>query len=299
MKKKHLHYILTLICANLLLISQAFPQNFIDLISAGSNYTPDNKYEDADSSFKFSHNFFNIQYPHVFKNEDVFATKLSFNHYNIKDNSSLDMYIIYLQLGLLKNFNERTSLRFAVNPKIASQLKDIEKNDFLIPCTGILQFKTSENFTYGFGLLYSKELFGHFLIPALHAKWRINNSWFFYADFPSYGYLMYYPKKTFKTGIYLSSSTTSIRLSEKYYSNYIQKSYADFSLFFDLCITKNLVLRTKGGYSIMRSLDMYGKDDTVPFTFSVYEFNDNRTQLNNDIDDALFFEISLNYRYYY
>ena len=280
-------------------LPQIYSQNFIDILNTGYYYIPENKYEDANGSFKFSNKYFNLQYPYVFKNKDIFATKLSISNYQMKDSSALNMYVVYLQLGMLKHFSDKTSLRFAVYPEISSELTDIEKNDFLMPATAILQFKRSEKFTYGFGLMYSKELFGHFLVPMIHAKWLINNSWVFYADFPSYGYLMYYPKEKFKAGLYLSSSTSSIRLSDKYNSAYLQKSHADFSLFLDLYLTKKVVLRTRGGYSIMRSLDIYKKDDTVPFTFSIVEFDDNRKQLNNNIDDAYFFDISLNYRFNY
>ena len=284
---------------NILLISNSFSQNFIDLISTGTNYVPENTYEEYDGSFRMMHNFLKVQYPHVFDNDDILLSKLSLHHYNIYDESNFDLYIAYLQIGFLKHLGEKSSLRMAIYPKIASQLKDVEKNDFLMPAIGMIQFSPTEKLTYGFGLLYSKEIFGHFLNPAIHVKWKVNKSWLFYADFPSYGYLMYHPKKFYNTGIYVSSSTTSFRLSDKYDSAYLQKSYADFSLFLDLCFTENIVMRLKGGYSTMRSLDIYNKDDKVPFTLSVFEFNDERTQLNSDIDDALFFEISINYRYHY
>jgi len=209
------------------------------------------------------------------------------------------MYICYLQLGMLKHLSEKTSLRFAVSPKIASQFKDIETNDFVIPVVANFQIKKSDKLEWGLGLMYSYEYFGHFLNPVIYAKWKINDNWTFYSDFPSYGYLMYNPDKPFKTGIYVSSSTTTIRLSNEYNSAYIQKSYADLALFFDVYFTKSVVMRIKGGYSTMRALDLYADNDKVPFTFSLFEFDDNRTQLNRDINDALFFEISLNYRYHY
>ncbi|HBX50161.1 MAG: hypothetical protein A2275_11705 [Bacteroidetes bacterium RIFOXYA12_FULL_35_11] len=281
------------------LCSDVFAQDFIDLFSAGSNIVPKNKYETTEGSFRMVSSYINLQYPHVFKNKDIFLTKVSFNNYNIKDDSTVNLYITYLQLGVQKNFNDKTSLKLSVVSKMANQLTDIDKNDFVFPCTAMLQHKKSENFTYGFGLFYSREMFGHFMFPIIHAKWKINDAWFFYADFPIYGYLMYYPKEKFKTGIYISTSTNSIRLAEKYNNNYIQKSYADFSLFFDYYFTKHIVLRAKGGYSIMRSMDMYSKDETVPLTFSAFKFGDNRTQLNDNIHDAPFFEISLIYRYHY
>ena len=280
-------------------VQKVVAQEFIDLLSIGNNYVPENKYQDSDSSFKFSHNFLNVQYPKVFKNGDIFLSKLSLNQYRIIEDTNSDFYIFYFQLGMLKKLGEKSSLRFAIFPKIASQLTDIDKNDFLMPCIAMVQFKHTEKLTYGFGLLYSYEFFGHYLNPAIYVKWKIADRWTFYADFPSYGYVMYQATNIFNTGIYVSSSTTSIRLSEKYNSQYLQKSYADFSLFLDVNFTKNIVLRAKGGYSIMRALDVYAKKETVPFAFSVIEFNDNRTQLSRDIDDALFFEISLNYRYNY
>lgn len=279
--------------------SDIYSQDFIDLFNVGSNQVPVNKYDSIGGKFRYSSNYLNLQYPHVFKNKDVLLSKLSCNYYNIKNDSSLNMYIVYFQLGLLKNLNDKTSLKLSVALKMANQLTDIDKHDFVLPCTVLLQFRKSDNFTYGLGLFYSKEFFGHFMFPLIHAKWRINDFWFFYADFPSYGYLMYYPNKNMKTGIYISTSTNSIRLSSANNSNYIQKSYADFSLFCDFYFTKHFVLRTKGGYSIMRSLDMFKKEDTVPFTFSIFEFNDHRTQLNDDIHNAFFFELSLIYRYHY
>ena len=288
-----------IITCNLLFSHSLLAQNFIDLLTVGNNYVPENKYESSDSSFKFSHNFLNLQYPKVFENGDVFLTKLSLNQYRIIENSNTDFYIFYLQLGMLKKLGEKSSLRFAIYPKIASQLKDIESNDFLMPVIAMIQFKKSEKFTYGLGLLYSYEFFGHYLNPAIHVKWKMADRWTFYADFPSHGYIMYQSGKIFNTGIYVSSSTTTIRLSDKYNSEYLQKSYADLSLFLDLNFTKNIVLRVKGGYSTMRALDVYAKNEKVPFTFSLFEFDDQRTQLNRDIDDALFFELSLNYRYNY
>lgn len=274
-------------------------QNFIDLINTGTNYVPQNYYESSDSSFSFAGNFINIQYPHVFKNKDVFLVKLSLNNYKIHETNTQNLYNFYLQLGILKNFNKKLSLRFGIAPKIASELKDINKNDLLLPMIGVLQFKASDNFSYGFGALYSKEFFGHFVNPAIYVKWEIDSSWTFYSDFPSHGYLMYHKNLKFNTGIYVSSSTTSFRLSEENNNNYLQKSHTDLSLFFDLYLTKSIVTRVKAGYSTMRALSIYADDDTVPLTFSVFEFDDNRNQLNRNIDSALFFEISLNYRYHY
>jgi hypothetical protein len=288
-------------CSSAVFYSELYSQDFIDLLNMGTKYMPVNHYDSGSGSFKYTNNYFTLQYPRILKNKnkDVLLAKLSLNQYNINDSNSMSLFIFYLQLGMQKNFSERTSLRFAVAPKIASELKDIDKKDFLMPVTAVMQFKKSDKFTYGFGLFYSKEFFGHFLFPVIHAKWKISNAWFFYADFPIYGYLMYYPKKVFKAGIYASTSTNSIRLSEEHNSNYIQKSYADFSLFFDLYFNKNIVLRAEGGYSMMRSLAMYKKDDTVPFTFSVVSFDDHRTQLNRDIDNAFFVKASLIYRYHY
>gem|GEM_PF-4593845 len=277
----------------------ATSQNYIDLLSAGCNYNPNNKYEDSDSSFNFSHYLINLQYPHVFENKDIFLAKLSLNQYRSTEENFPDLYIIYLQLGGQIHLGDKSSFKFAVTPKIASCMKDVDGNDFIVPVTGLIQFKPSENLTWGAGFLYSYEYFGHYLNPAFHVNWKINDKWLFYADFPSHGYFMYYPGKRFKGGFYASSSTTSIRLSQKYNNCYIQKSYSDFSLFLDTYLSKSVVLRIKGGYSSMRSLDMYEESAKVPFTFSLFEFGDERTQLNRDIDDVLFFEVTLNYRYHY
>jgi len=284
---------------SLFLFQPVCSQDYIDLLSAGTNYVPDNKYENSDSSFKLAHNFLHIQYPKVFENKDVFLTKLSLNHYRWAETSNLDFYNIYLQLGLLKHFGEKTSLRFAVTPKISSQLKDIEGNDFVVPVIGVLQLKPKETFSWGLGIYYSYEFFGHYFNPAIYIKWDINDHLTFYSDFPSYGYLAYHKDQKLNTGIWIASSTTSVRLSNEYNSRYIQKGYVDASWFYDLYLTKNIVIRAKAGYSVMRALDLYAKNDKVPFTFSVMEFNDERVQLNDDIDDAFFFEISLNYRYHY
>ncbi len=280
-------------------VPRVFSQDFIDLLNTGVNYNPVNKYEETDSAFTFRHAFLNIQYPKVFENKDIFLTKLSLNQYTLEDTRTLYMYICYLQLGMLKHLGEKTNLRAAVTPKICSQFKDINGNDFVIPVIAVLQKKSSEKLEWGLGLLYSYEYFGHFLNPAIYVKWKKTDNWTLYSDFPSNGYIMYNPEKSFKTGIYVSSSTTTIRLSNEYNSAYIQKSYADLSLFYDLYFTKSVVMRIKGGYSTMRSLDMYAENEFVPFTFSLFEFGDKRYQLNGDINDAPFFEISLNYRYSY
>lgn len=299
MKKTLCLTILLFLYLNFCPIQSVFSQDFIDLINVGVDYSPVNKYEGTDSSFKYRQDFINIQVPVVFKNKDVFLPKISLNQYTISDNENFEMYICYLQLGYLKNLGKETSLRMAIFPKIASQFKDVDIHHFLVPALAVLQYKQSEKLSYGLGLTYSKEFFGHFVNPAIYIKWRFRENWEFYCDYPSHGYLMYRHKESFNTGIYLSSSTTSIRLSNKYNGAYIQKAYANLSLFFDINFTKSFVMRVKGGYSTMRSLDMYAKDDTVPFTLSLKEFGDNRTQLNKDINDAAFFEISLNYRYHY
>ena len=151
-------------------ISEVCSQDFIDLLNTGVNYNPVNKYEETDSSFTFRHAFLNIQYPKVFENKDIFLTKLSLNQYTLEDSHILNMYICYLQLGMLKHLGEKTSLRAAVTPKICSQFKDIDGNDFVVPVIAVLQKKSSEKLEWGLGLLYSYEYFGHFLNPVIYAK---------------------------------------------------------------------------------------------------------------------------------
>lgn len=297
-KLKNISILSVLLCFHFCCVSLK-AQNYIDLLNTGTNIVPENKYENSDTSFSFMSAFFNIQYPHVFENKDVFLTKLSVNHYQMQEDTTLKLYNIYLQLGLLKHLNEKTSLEIGGAAKIASQMKDIDGDDFIFPLSGVIKLRSSEKFTYGFGVLYSYEFFGHFFNPVIYAKWEISDSWSFLADYPSHGHIMYHKDKKYQTGLYISSSTTSLRLSDDYNSCYMQKGYADCSWLFDLYLTKNIVLRTKLGYSSLRALDIYGKDDNVPLTISLFEFDDNRTQLSDDIEDALFFEISLNYRYHY
>lgn len=302
---RNIFYAGLLLCLffNLFNTPAIYSQNFVDIIEGGYDHPFNNEYVDSSQSFNYPGYFLALRYPKVLKNGDVLLTKFSHTGNKISEfaseRNSESFYISFLELAYHKKLSDRIAFEMALFAKVGAQTGYIGANCFVFPVAASFKVKKSEDFSWGLGCLYSYEMFGHFVVPTISWDWKISEKMIFKGDFPIKGYLMYQASERIGAGIFMSSTTSTLRMSKEYNNDYMTRACADASVFTDIYLTKSIVFRIKAGYSFMRSVDLFEDGDKLGMTLSAFKLGDNRTQLNSDINDVPFVQFSLFYRYHY
>lgn len=278
-------------------------QKYVDVLEGTYEHCFGSEYVDSAMSFDCPVAHIAVRLPHAFDNGDVILTKLSYLQGSISNFSDTynteSFYITYVELAYHKKLSDRAAVEFGVLAKAGSLTGQLNGKCMVMPALAAFRINRSENFSWGLGCMYSYEMFGHFVVPMVLWDWKISDKLYFKGDFPVKGYLMYIPTDRFSTGILMTSSTSSVRLDQKYNYGYMTRAYADAAVFADISLTKRVVFRIKGGFSFMRSYDVFADGDKLGVTLSAFKLGDNRTQLNSDVNDVPFIQAGLFYRYHY
>ncbi|MGD0710775.1 MAG: DUF6268 family outer membrane beta-barrel protein [Bacteroidales bacterium] len=275
-------------------------QNYVDLFSIGSAYSPDNSLKNSENKINVGESAVNLKFPVLLKNKDVLffgfnASSLTFNnHYMTSDDEPF--YSAALQIGYTKHWNDNWSTMLVVIPKISSDMKDVTSKDYQTGGLLIFTYTKKENLKYKFGLYYNQECFGPLFVPILGINWQPTYKISAFGNLPINFTLDYKIGKRFSTGIYFQSLIDSYRLSEKYNSVYLQKNSQDVSLFFNTYFAKNIVLTIKGGHSIGSSYLLYNEGDKLKAGILSFQIGNKRTPLNVNLDDGFIIEMKLSYR---
>jgi len=296
---KSLFYII-LIC---ILIGNSVPlysQNYVDIFSAGSAYSPDNILNNPANKINVSESAASLKLPVLLKNKDVLFFGLStdmfsFNNHFITSNGE-PFYSVALQLGYTKHWNDNWSTMLIAIPKISSDMKDIGSKDFQAGGLLIFTYTKKDNLKYKFGLYYNQECFGPFFVPIVGINWQPTDKISVFGNLPINFTFDYKISRRFSTGIYFESLIDTYRLGDMYNSDYLQKNAQDISVYFDTYFTKNIVLTIKGGHSFGRSYFLYNEDEKLTAGILSLQLGNKRAPLNVNINDGFILEMKLSYR---
>ncbi len=203
-----------------------------------------------------------------------------------------------LKLGTNIKHTDRWSGTYMLLPKISSDFKKIANRDFQLGGVVLMKYKKTDHFNYNFGVYVNDELFGPFLVP-IFGFYYLNPSEKFEAKvlLPLSVDLNYSLTKSFRFGLNFKGQIRSYNLNTPIgteQDRYLARSTNDVYTYFQYGMKSGIHVQLGAGHSFGRSYRIY--NEGVTFGIPLFNFGDNRTQLNTDFSDGWIFKIAAFYR---
>lgn len=286
--------------------SVCFAQNYVDLAKFFYANTPANQFDSTTAETRVQEYGLDVTLPVKLKNGNAFLTGFYAESISTKVNPAeanlTSIYTTMLKLGVNIKHSEKWSGTYLLLPKLASDFKNINANDFQLGAIALLKYKKRKNLNYKVGLYYNSEFFGPFFVPILglyyvsdNEKLEIN------ATLPISADVNYKIHERIGVGANFASFVRTYYLNESFQGNpdnYLAKSTNEVYAYLQFDLNKSIILQTKVGYSIGRNYRVYDSDDNITWGLSAFKFGDNRKQLNPDFKDGLVYRARLIYRFH-
>ncbi|AEV32704.1 hypothetical protein Oweho_1716 [Owenweeksia hongkongensis DSM 17368] len=290
----------------LVLCSVCSAQDYVDLAKFFYANTPANQFDSTTAETRVQEYGMDVTLPVELKNGNAFLTGFYAESISTKVNPAepnlTSVYSTMLKLGMNIKHSEKWSGTYLLLPKLASDFKSIDANDFQLGAIALLKYEKRKNLNYKVGLYYNSELFGPFFVPILglyylspNEKLEIN------ASLPISADINYKILERVRTGVSFASFVRTYYLNEPFQGNpdnYLTKSTNEVYGYLQFDLGKSIILQTKVGYSIGRNYRVYDRDDNITWGLSAFKFGDNRKQLNPDFKDGLVYRARLIYRFH-
>jgi hypothetical protein len=228
------------------------------------------------------------------------ANRLSFYYKDDSTEVAEKFYGVSFNAGYQKKWNDKLNTLFMIIPKIASDMEELNGEDFQLAGLALFTFKQNEKLKWKFGLYYNTEYFGPFIVPLLGVDWKITEKLRMFGALPSSMAIEYRANEKFTPGLVFQAPALSYRLSEKKQSLYLHQSFNQIHTYLDYYVAKNVVIKGQVGYSIARSYKLFGKDDPYDATIFSVGIGEERSQVLtpvfNNFNDGLLLNLSFIYR---
>lgn len=203
-----------------------------------------------------------------------------------------------LKAGLSIKHNDTWSGTYILLPKIVSEGLSIEGDTFFIGGIALLKFQKSERMQYRFGVYASEEAFGTLVTPLIGLYYKNEASfWEATLNLPINGDVNYSINDRFKIGGAFEAPVRSYVLDTNgAQDQYVQSNLIEVGPYFEHAITKNILLKVQTGYTSV-DYQVYTEGDTLPFRLAAFEFGDDRTRLNPEMNGNFFVKASATYRF--
>jgi hypothetical protein len=204
-----------------------------------------------------------------------------------------NLYLTRIKAGINITHSEHWSGTYILLPKLSSDYINLSMDDFYMGGVAVLKYKKSKNLSYKFGLYASDEAFGLFISPIIGLYYLSPNARFeMNLYLPNDGDLNYGLTDKTKVGIDFVGRGKSFKLTtDNVRSSYVENNSMEFSSYLqNSSLNKNVLLRLKLGFST-NSFDVYPIDQKIDFATSLFQFGDDRTQLNSNLSSSAFIKI--------
>jgi hypothetical protein len=281
-------------------------QDYVDLLKFKYANTPLNQFDSATAKTRVQEVLLDLTYPIRLKNGTAIVTGLTFQNIQTKVNpinpDLTSVYTVLLKLGVNIALSEKWRGTFLILPKLSSDLKEVNGNDFQFGVLATFKYAKSENFKYQFGVYYNGELFGPFIVPLIGLYYMShNNRLEINTTLPVWFDINYRFYNWFRIGFSFSAFVRSYNINEPQFAEngeYLVKASNEPMFYLQFEPTKSIIIQTKIGYSIGREYRIYDVKDRVTFGLSAFRIGDDRNQLNGDFSDGMLMEARLIYRFH-
>ncbi|GAB5398512.1 MAG: hypothetical protein Aureis2KO_00970 [Aureisphaera sp.] len=289
-----------LLLAFLLLSVSIQAQDYVDLVKIGYGQTFNNDFEGTDNSTEVKTFEADITFPIVLNDKHAIITGGLFSRNNLQLFPQAEFTSLYsstLKLGWAASWDEKWSTTLVALPKIASDYKDIDGDDFYIGGIALFKYQKKENLIYKFGLYASSEAFGVFSVP-IFGWYYLSPSSQFEMDIslPVAGDINY-TQGIFTYGLDYIGIGRSFNIDENDANVYADLSSLEFAAYLQFnAVEKSLLLRAKFGYA-SNDYEVYAQGEKIDLGLAAFSFGDDRTQLNPTIRGGFFLRFEAIYRF--
>lgn len=205
-------------------------------------------------------------------------------------------YSFGLSLGYNHKFNDSKSLLFILLPRLNSDYRYFNSNALQLGLFTTYSKRSSEKFLWKVGMYFSTEFFGPFVVPLFGLNWDVSSKLNITGDLPIYAKIKYKAGNSFSSGLGYIALVSSYRLTGEFDDAYTSRYAIEPYAFAEVKILKQLYFSAKFGYTMGRKYPIYDKDDQLDWQLSFIKFGDDRSQLNPEIEDNLYFELGLSFK---
>lgn len=295
MKKTYLIFFL------LFLSGMASAQNYIDLVKFDYAATPSNRFENSTNTTNLQEINGELTVPLRVNDQFNFLTGLTYEYLSVGLNPGRETESvtgITLKLAANIKHNSNWSGTYMLLPKLSSDLKEVNHQDFQVGGVALMQYTKSTHLNYKFGVYGNADLFGPFIVPLL-GIYYLNSSEKLEvkAVLPLNVDLNYNIAKGARLGLNFKGQVRSYHLNTPIgleQNRYLVKSTNDVYAYCQYGLNNGLNFQLAFGRSLARSYRIY--DEKVSLGIPLFYFGDTRTQLNSDFSDGWLFKFSLFYR---
>jgi len=296
-----MHHLLTL-CI-LLLSLNGFAQDYVDIVNISYSEGFNTEFEDGSGQTHVTSFDVAFTYPIVINENNAIITGVDFSNISLAltataPNSHLNSTT--LKIGWAATINERWSSTLVFLPKVTSDYKNIDGDDFYFGGFGVLKYQQKENLLYRFGAYASSEAFGVFATPIFGIYYTsTDDKWEVDLSLPIAANVNYLIGNNLKLGAdYIGLGRSYSLTVDDIKGTYVQQNSLDFSAYLEKAfVQQSILVRLKAGFST-NDYEVYDIDETIDLGLSAFRLGDNRTQLNQNINSAPFLKIEAIYRFY-
>ncbi|MBX2828107.1 MAG: hypothetical protein KTR22_08085 [Flavobacteriaceae bacterium] len=275
-------------------------QEYVDLFKVGYGQTFNNDFEGTNNSTEVKTFEVDLTFPVVLNDLHALITGGLFSRNNLQLFPQAEFSSLYsstLKLGWAATWNEKWSSTLVALPKIASDYKDIDGDDFYLGGVALLKYQKKENLIYRFGLYASSEAFGVFSTPIFGWYYLSPSSQFEMDVSLPVSADINYTEGVFTYGLDYYGIGRSFNIDENNANVYADLSSLEFASYIQFnAFDKSVLLRAKFGYA-SNDYEVYEQGEKIDLGIAAFSFGDDRTQLNPNIGGGLFLRFEAIYRF--
>jgi len=287
--------------AFVLLAISANSQNYIDLAKLDFATSSPNTFDTGTVTTSLQEINGDITLPIVINNNFTFLTGATYESTTASFNPTRaeeTLTGITLKLGANIKHSEKLSGTYMLLPKISSDLKETNAEDFQVGAVVLMKYAKNDHFNYKFGLYANNELFSPFVVP-IFGFYYLNPTEKFEAKvlLPLAVDLNYTIAKGTRVGLNFKGQIRTYNLNTPIgteTNRYVARSTNDVYSYLQYELASGINFQIGIGRSVGRSYRIY--DEKVSLAMPLVYFGDNRTQLNTDFSDGWIYKISAFYR---
>lgn len=287
----------------LLLSTGLHAQDYLDLLSVGYSYAPPTAFNNTPGANSTTLNLIelNLLLPVPVTPKTALITGFNgyLNRLSLESGApETELYTAALQLGVNRTYSKGWSSSHILFPR-RTGAADQDRFSFQLGMANLLQKKSQEGRSLGFGFYINTEEQGLLLVPLFSYYHRSKaGSWEINALLPARADFTFRLDRSLRAGIGFEGLGNSFALHlEPYGPSYVQRSAVELSPYLQIPLSKNVLLNTRLGYSFFRNYRIFEADDTVKFSFLNMFINKQRNSLNTSVSDGFFLSCRIIYRY--
>lgn len=284
----------------------SYAQNYVDVLHSEYTTTPQNTFENSDSSTQLEKININLTTPIKLKNGNAIITGVVYDRVNTSfdpGEQTTPVSSFILKMGMNIKHSDKWSTTLLLLPKLASTFTEsITSEDFQLGGLVLAKKKKTENLSYKFGAYMNGDQFGPFIVPLFGGYYK-NNKLEIDAIIPSYAKINYSVLPKMTVGLNWRATVKSYNLQGGGITTidfplYVHHLSNEVAAHIGYEPIKGIIVRGMAGVSLGRSFRVYENNDKIDFGLSLFQFGDDRVPLNTDFENGLFYRAELAYRVY-